>query len=297
MAVRPTARAQGRLKPFLLPAIERLGRRALNRRGIESRWVETRLGKMHVYDARGSGRLPTVVLFHGISSGATAFGAVLARLLRHVERVIAPDYPGHGFSQHQGRLTAEALFESVHTVLEALAVEPAILVGNSLGGAVALRCAIDEPKRVRGLVLASPAGAHASDEDWAELHRKFHVDSRADARVFLDRLYYRPPWLTHLFAHEMPAMLSRPAVRELFESASNENLPGPDELGRLSMPILLLWGQHERVLPDASLDYFTRHLPAHSVIVRPSNYAHCPHLDDPRDLTRRIVAFAEGIEG
>jgi pimeloyl-ACP methyl ester carboxylesterase len=255
------------------------------------------LGKVHVYDGRGSGKLPAVVLLHGISSSATAFGAVLVRLRKHAQRVIAPDYPGHGFSEHEGRLTAQALFEAMHTVFDALKVEPAILVGNSLGGAVALRYAVDEPERVRGLVLVSPAGAHASDEEWGELRRKFNVNTRADARVFLDRLYYRTPRLAHLFAHEMPAVLSKPAVRELFDSASNENVPGPEELAKLRMPILLLWGRHERVLSDANLDYFTRHLPAHAVIERPPNYAHCPHFDDPADLARRIVAFAEGIEG
>ncbi len=283
------------MKPVILPAIERLGRRALVRRGIESRFIETPLGRIHAYDAQGAGKLPPVVLLHGISSGATPFGRVMVPLMRRVRRVVAPDYPGHGFSELRGHLTPPKLFESVHAVLDALGVEPAIFVGNSLGGAVALRCAIDRPERVRGLVLVSPAGAHASDEEWRALRSAFRVESRADARVFLDRLYYRSPWLTHLIAHEMPAMLSRPAVRELFESASNENLPRPEELAGLSMPILLLWGQAERLLPDGNLAYFERNLPRHAIVERPSSYAHCPHFDDPADLARRIVAFADNV--
>jgi pimeloyl-ACP methyl ester carboxylesterase len=297
VAVRATSRSERSVRPVLLPAFERIGRRALRRRGVESRWTQTPQGRIHAYDARGSGKLPTIVLLHGISSGATPFGPVIVRLLRHVTRIVAPDYPGHGFSEQEGRLTPEALFESIRTVLDTLKVGPAIFVGNSLGGAVALRCAIDEPHRVRGLVLASPAGAHASEEEWGLLRAAFHVKSRADGRTFLNRLSYRSPWLFHLIAHEMPASLARRAVRELFESASNDNMPRPEELERLAMPILLLWGQHERILPDGNLAFFTRHLPRHTVIERPSTYAHCPQLDDPADLARRIVAFAETVQG
>jgi pimeloyl-ACP methyl ester carboxylesterase len=283
------------VKPIILPVLERLGRRTLARRGVKSRWIETASGRVHAYDAPGSGGLPPVVLLHGISSSATAFAGVILRLLPRVKRVVAPDYPGHGFSEHEGRLTPEALFAAIRTVLGMLEIGPAVVVGNSLGGAVALRYAIDEPAGVRGLVLASPAGAHASEREWAELRRTFTLASRADARAFLDRLYNRPPWLTHLFAHEMPATMARPAVRELFDAASNDNLPSADELGALGMPILLLWGRHERILPEGNLDFFTRHLPPGTVIERPATYAHCPHFDDPADLTRRIVAFAKTL--
>jgi len=237
------------------------------------------------------------VLLHGISSGATPFGPVIVRLLRHVTRVVAPDYPGHGFSEQEGRLTPAALFESIRLVLDTLKVGPAIFVGNSLGGAVALRCAIDEPARVRALVLVSPAGAHASEEEWGLLRAAFHVESRADGRTFLNRLCYKSPWIGHVIAHEMPAWLSRRAVRELFDSASNDNMPRPEELERLTMPILLLWGQHERILPHGNLAFFTRHLPGHTVVERPLTYAHCPQLDDPAELARRIVAFAETVQG
>ena len=66
----------------MLPFAERFGRYALNRRGARSRWIETKLAPLHVYDAEGRGALPTVVLLHGIGSAAPPFGAVLARLLR-----------------------------------------------------------------------------------------------------------------------------------------------------------------------------------------------------------------------
>src|SRR5689334_12128136 len=94
----------------LLPFIERAGRYALHRRGFESRTVHTSLADVHAYQADGRGELPTMTVLHGIGSGATAFGAVLARVRPHVRRLVAPDLPGHGFSgAPSSTMTPEAL--------------------------------------------------------------------------------------------------------------------------------------------------------------------------------------------
>lgn len=281
------------MKPVLLPLAERLGRVVLKRRGITSGVVETPHGPLHTYDAPGAGNLPPAVLLHGLGSAATPFGQVLAHLQRHVKRVVAPDYPGHGFSHHaSGRLTPDRLFESVGAALDTTLQEPAIVIGNSLGGAMALRYALARPKNVRALVLVSPAGARSSDEEWAALKAAFDVRSRAQARAFAERLYHRTPWFLPLMAHELPDTLGRRAVREILESASNDDIPPPETLTSLAMPILLVWGRSERLLPETHLQYFTRHLPKHAVIERPEGFGHCPHFDAPHILARRIIAFA-----
>lgn len=273
---------------------ERLGRMVLQRRGITSAHVTTPLGRLHTYDAPGSGDLPTTVLLHGLGSAATPFGQVFAHLQRHVRRIVAPDYPGHGFSIHGSteRLTPARLFESVAIALDSIVSEPAIVVGNSLGGGLALRYALDRPSRVRALVLVSPAGARGSEEEWRALRAAFDIRTRAEARAFLRRLYHRPPWFIELLLHEFPETLSRRAVRELLESATNDDVPEPEALSSLRMPILLVWGRSERLLPETHFQYFATHLPKHAVIERPEGFGHCPHFDAPRVLARRIVTFA-----
>src|SRR5579872_2020003 len=100
------------MKVGLLSAIEHGARFFLNRRGFESREVLTPAGRLHAYDARGSGTLPTIVLLHGLGSTATSFGPVLHRIRSHARRVLAPELPGHGFSDApSGRLTSKRLFE------------------------------------------------------------------------------------------------------------------------------------------------------------------------------------------
>lgn len=275
----------------LVPIAERLARAALLRRGVRTRWVPTAHGRVHVYDAAGRGDLPTTILLHGLGSAATSFGPFFQRLRPHVKRVVAPDYPGHGFSGKSTELTPDALFASVEEVLGTLVAEPAVLVGNSLGGAVALHFAIAHPERVRALVLVSPAGAPSSDEEWKELRSTFALASRDDARVFIDRLYHRPPWFMELVAHELPHLMGRPAVKDILRTGTNEDLASADELRALPMPILFLWGESEQLLPDSHLAYFREHLPAHAIIERPRGFGHCPHLDDPAALASRVVDF------
>lgn len=277
------------MKPFIIPMVEHVARLALRRQGVASRKV----GTLHVYDAPGFGTLPTTVLIHGLGAAATPFAPVLSSLRRDVKRVVAPDLPGHGYNADESeRMTPARLFESLQRTLDTTLDEPAIVVGNSLGGALALQYAVERPERVRALVLVSPAGARSTDEDWRALTSSFRIASRRDARSFMARLYHRQPWFAPLVAHEVALSVGRPAVRDLLDTATGADGAGPDELAALKMPILLLWGRSERLLPEAHFEYFRTHLPAHAVIERPDGFGHCPHFDAPGALARRIVRFA-----
>src|SRR6185295_6558260 len=191
------------MRPLLMPLAERVGRRALWRRGAKSQWPMTRYGRMHCYDAPGAGPLPTIALLHGLGAGATPFGPLLMRLRKDVRRVLAPDQLGHGFSAGRtAPLTPASLLEATRQTLDRLLDEPAIVVGNSLGGAVAVRYALSSPRNVKALVLVSPAGAPCDDAEWRDLKRLFAMSSRADAAVFFRRVYHEPPWFLALVAHE-----------------------------------------------------------------------------------------------
>jgi pimeloyl-ACP methyl ester carboxylesterase len=280
-------------KVDLLSTVERAARFLLNRQGFESRTVPTCAGHLHVYDARGPRALPTIVLLHGLGSAATAFGPLLTRLLPHSGRLVAPDLPGHGFSPAPaGSLTPERLFGATSDMLDALVEEPMILVGSSLGGALALRYALERPQRLVGLALVSPAGARTTLSEWDEMRSVFKIESANDARRLLERLYHRAPWYLSALAPGLRDVMKRAAIRDVVSAATLEDLPTPESLGALAMPILLLWGQSERLLPPSSLSYFRRHLPEHAVIEEPAGFGHSPHFDDPGRLATRLLAFA-----
>jgi pimeloyl-ACP methyl ester carboxylesterase len=281
------------MKVGLLSAVEHGARFVLNRQGFESRTVPTSAGELHAYDARGPGVLPTIVLLHGLGSAATSFAPLFTRMRPHARRLVVLDLPGHGFSgTPSGRLTPEGLFGAVREALDALVEEPAVLVGSSLGGALALRYALVRPGRLVALGLVSPAAARTSPGEWEDLRNTFKIESAAEARRLLARLYHRTPWYLPVLAPGLRDVMNRSAIRDLVGAATLDDLPAPESLQTLAMPILLLWGQSERLLPRSSLAYFRRHLPRHAVIEEPPGFGHCPHFDDPARLAARLVEFA-----
>lgn len=284
----------------LLPAADQLARLSLRARGLASSTVRVRGLDLHVYEGAGRGRLPTVVMLHGLGAGGASFGPMVTALRPHVRRVILPELPGHGFSAHPddgGDITADLLLDAISDALDGLLDEPAIVLGNSLGGAVALGYALRRPERVRGLMLVSPAGAKMEADEWRELVSAFDLTTTAEARRFLERVYHRPPWFLALFAHEFPDVLKKPAVRQILASVTPEHSPTPDELALLSMPILLLWGRSERLLPASALAWFRQHLPPQTVIEEPAGFGHAPQLEQPERLAARVVAFARECVG
>jgi pimeloyl-ACP methyl ester carboxylesterase len=251
---------------------------------------------LHAYDFQGTGRLPTIVLLHGLGSAATSFGRLLTRMRPHARRLVALDLPGHGFSQDPSQcLTPQALFAAVSEALDVLVDEPMILVGGSLGGALALRFAIERPERLLALALLSPAAARNSPDEWEDLRDTFKIETAAEARRLLARLYHRPPWYLPALAASVRDVLKGAAIRDVVGTATLDDLPATGDLPTLAMPILLLWGQSERLLPASALAYFRMHLPPHAVIEEPAGFGHCPHFDDPARLAARLLAFARTI--
>jgi pimeloyl-ACP methyl ester carboxylesterase len=112
-------------------------------------------GPIHFADFGGAG--PPMVLVHGLGGACENWLAVGGRLAEHA-RVLALDLPGFGRTPPAGRaITVPASQRSLHRFLETAVGEPAILVGNSMGGLIAMLQAAREPASVAGLVLVAPA--------------------------------------------------------------------------------------------------------------------------------------------
>jgi 4,5:9,10-diseco-3-hydroxy-5,9,17-trioxoandrosta-1(10),2-diene-4-oate hydrolase len=104
------------------------------------------------------GRGPAIVCLHAIGHGAGDFAALGARLAPRW-RVIAPDWPGQGRSDPDRVPPSAARYaELLGGLLDACAVDRAVLLGNSIGGAAAIRFAAAHPERVSALVLENPGG-------------------------------------------------------------------------------------------------------------------------------------------
>jgi pimeloyl-ACP methyl ester carboxylesterase len=122
----------------------------------ESKWIDID-GPVHYVDYGGPAGAPTMVLVHGLM-GAHANWLALAPHLTDEYRVIALDLVGHGLTKRAGRRTDVRTNQQVlHRFLTDVVAEPAVLVGNSMGGLISILQAAEKPETVHGLILVAPA--------------------------------------------------------------------------------------------------------------------------------------------
>ena len=249
---------------------------------------------MHVLETQGKGDLPPLVLLHGLSSA----GVHYIRMLRHlgaVSQVLLPDLPGHGFSATPERFDEASLLAGLFEALDRLIDRPAVLCGNSLGGYTALRYALARPQKVAGLMLASPGGASMQAQELHALRERFKLANHSQALEFADALFARRSRIRHLYAFGLRRYFALPQTLAVLDGMQLTHLFTPGQLRSLPMPVLLVWGRADRILPATGLEFFRQNLPPHAHIEQPAAWGHAPFLDDPRGFALRLVRFAREV--
>lgn len=207
------------------------------------------------YTDLGSGQ--PVVLLHGIPTWSFLYNDVIPRLEPHC-RVLAPDFLGHGYSDHRDRfdrsLTAQT--NAVLRFLDNLEIEQATFVGHDTGGGVALITAIEHPERVKRLVLSNvvaydswPIGDMIAlgDPTW----RKKTPGEVADfvAAGLPDGIHRKDRLTDEFRAGIVAPYLSEHGKLSLIRNASalntNHTMALVDRHGDIRAPTLLLWGVHD----------------------------------------------------
>ncbi|MCA2977019.1 MAG: alpha/beta fold hydrolase [Myxococcaceae bacterium] len=285
----------------LLEAANRTMRRLLVAQGVESEVRRVRGHEVHAYRLEGKGLGPPLLLVHGLGSSANAYWRTIKPLSLFFRRVWAVDVPGNGFSPTPagGPLAWREQLATVRAFLEEVVAEPVFLIGNSLGGAMSLYLAHETPASVRALGLISPAGARLEPERFRALVQSFEVNTRAEARAMTRRLFARPPLPLLLLPGQMQKLYENPTVRSLIREVRPEDSVSEAMLAGLSMPTLLIWGTHEKLLPPEGLAYFREHLPGHAEVHEVEGFGHMPQMENPRPLVRKVVDFAraKGLAG
>jgi len=267
-------------------AIDRVARFLLRQRGYRAEHVDTGRCQMHALVHEGGGDLPPLTVLHGWSSMGAHQGLVVRRLRRLVRRVVLPDLPGHGWSTAPSPLTSTEVEHAVRTAFPRWHPEPAVWMGSSFGGYVAVRYALSHPDQVRSLILVSPAGAPMSEEERTEFRRLLRARTREDVREFLDRVSGRPARRNGLFAGPMQRTLGNPALQDMLDD--HDAFPSFTEadLDRLRVPVTLIWGRRENLWPRHQLAFWRR-IP-HVEVHEPERSGHSPSIDEPRRF-RQIV--------
>ena len=255
--------------------------------------------RMAFYDKVGRGSGPPALLVHGLGGNAGSFLPLVKPMAALCKRVVIPDLPGHGRSALQPGdppLKIDELGAAVLAALDALG-EPALLVGNSLGGALTLHALRERPDRVLGWVGLSPAGAPLDAADRAALRGHFAGGTTAAARELQRRLWHRVPGAAWLVLRDFGRYWKVPEVEAMVaEVLSSKVELGLERLRDQPKPALVLWGESDRLLPFHSVAFFRQHLGESAVEIVP-RCGHLPQLERPRLVARRLQKFLLDLPG
>ncbi|MHB8576900.1 MAG: alpha/beta fold hydrolase [Dehalococcoidia bacterium] len=247
------------------------------------------------YVERGQG-FP-IVLVHGFGGSTFSYRFLVSALAKDF-RVVAVDLPGFGYSGRGAHTdySQSGWVELLAEFLSRLGIQRAVFVGHSLGGAVVERLAVVRPELVERLVLVSAVSA-------AEPPRTPPVDigpvvrvvqgamasrqrgyERMSRNVAFDPAFMRGPVLDgYLRPLRLPGTAA--AIRKLMSDARRDR---PIDLSRIRVPVLLLWGAHDRVVKPAVGERLHAAIAGSRLKLIPEA-GHLP-LEEQPELCNRLIA-------
>lgn len=262
-------------------------------------WIDTGPHRVHML-ILGEG--PPLVLLHGLGGSLMTWQGVADAMARR-HRVILVDLPGHGASSPPDpggcEYAPEALAKAVADAVAAVSDEPTVVVGHSLGGAVAALVSERAPQLVARVVLIDPAGA--GDAGDPRLMRLIDAEvSEAGSRELLELFFHDRALVTETGVAEHARMLAQPGVHEAVRAAARATFDGATQrldirptLVDLDIPVLVVWGAEDRVFPVSQAQALSLAVPGVSVEVV-AEAGHVPHLERPDAVVALIDAFLAG---
>jgi pimeloyl-ACP methyl ester carboxylesterase len=268
--------------------------------------VPTRLGRISTLSA-GAG--DPVICLHGLGGTKASFLPTVAALAED-HRLIAMDFPGFGDSVKPLTAAYDAAYfaDSVTALMDELEIERAHLIGNSMGGRVAIEVGLLYPERSEKIALLSPAMAWLRERRW--------------------RWLLQAPLPVLGLIQPTPRVITEPIVRNLVPGGSDGwSAAGVDEflrsfltprgrfafyeaarkvyldephgdngfwtrLREMSPDTLFVWGRQDRLVPIAFMKHVERALPAARHVEL--GCGHVPQLEEPQETHEAIRKFFAG---
>ena len=248
-----------------------------------------------------------LVLLHGTGAMLQTWDGWV-RILQPQRRIIRLDLPGYALTgpHPQNESSGTYYADFMARFLAKLGVKRCDLAGNSLGGNIAWHVALLHPALVRRLVLIDAAGYPFTPKSVPIGFRLARVPGISglvakltpDAlfRSSLTNVYFTDSLVTDDLVRTYADLNRREGNRENF--VRRKAVPDSlwQKIGQITQPTLILWGQHDDLIPPALAGRFHRDLPNDSLIIYP-NAGHVPMEEIPGRTARDFQAWMAGING
>jgi pyruvate dehydrogenase E2 component (dihydrolipoamide acetyltransferase) len=263
---------------------EAAGPREVEVDGLRLRYVEL-----------GEGTSVPVLLLHGFGADLNTWMFTQPALAEGT-RVVALDLPGHGGSSKElPDAGAESLAAIVGKALAALGIERMHLVGHSMGGGIASSFALRQPERIATLSLIASASLGA-EINAAFIDGFVRASRRREAVEVLSLLVHDPALVSRTMVEDVlrykrldgvPATLAKIAAEWFPDGKQRTDLR--DAIAQLKMPVQIIWGRDDRIIPVAHAEALAAELPVHII----EEVGHLPHMEKAGEVNRLLKRLIE----
>jgi pimeloyl-ACP methyl ester carboxylesterase len=272
---------------------------------------EVRAGKARTSTLTAGDGIETVILIHGLGSNKTSFFETVSALTPEYT-VHAIDLPGFGSSSKplRGPYDAAWFARAVTRFMDTMGIGRAHLVGNSLGGRVAIEVGLRNPTRVQSLSLLCPSMAWRRRRHFVPLVRLLRPELAAIPHTFGDALVRQQFWGMFSRPERIHPSAADVAVEEFlrtyrsvnarvaFHAAARhiylEEPKGPrgfyTRLRELNPPAMFVWGDEDPLVPLAFSRYVRDALPSARQVVL-EQCGHVPQVEHPVDANALVHDF------
>ena len=229
------------------------------------------------------------VMLHGLGSIAATWAPVMRRLRRSC-RMVVPELSALGGTKHPDYgLGVATSGEILQKLMEReFGSRPVTLMGLSLGGWMAARLAMAQPRKISRLVLVDAGGYR--DQDWDNVQRLIRVDDLAGVDRLYKALFVRVPWLMRLSKATFLKAYTSKAVRNVLAGLSEADTFTDADLRSLPMPTALIWAERDGLFTVQTARAMAAAIPRSRLEILP-NCGHALHLECPGALAAAIERF------
>lgn len=229
---------------------------------------------------------PPVVLLHGMLGDLSNWTSTIDTLAAHRYRVLAPVLPVYDLPLTKTNI--RGLVQHTRDFTRTLDLGPVVLVGNSLGGQVALFYALQHLASVAAMVLSGASGIYEQRMGTSMMRRKDRTFIRERAAV----TFYDDAHVTDELVDEMYELVNdRPRALRLIKmarSSKNESVTG--RLSDIDAPVLLVWGRNDEITPPDVAEEFMERLP-NAELHFIDRCGHAPMMEHPEVFNRLMLQF------
>lgn len=239
------------------------------------------------YSDTGTGRV--IILLHGLGMDHHHWDSNIPHLSTKF-RVLAPDQIGFGDSSKPLiNYSTFTLVEFLRGFMDKLGIDKAILVGNSLGGRVALNFALESPERVERLVLVDASGIKLPEMSARAKSVTLNPATMAEMRnLFLVLTSDSPLITTDYVRHHWENRLRRGDGYTIEHILNEKYTPVDERLGEIKAPTLIIWGRSDLIRPCCQMaNAFKGGISSSTLVVLDAG--HTPHYEVPDIFNRTLM--------